>query len=151
MGTAALSLIAAAGTATARPKGPKEVPDAVEIDRPVDELPGDISPYPEDTDRIETVMIFTNTSSRPAVVHCSGFARDGAALGRVRVRVGGNSLRHILGADISNGDDFVGHVKCRATGRVVASAVLVGPTIENLNVVGGGGARQFLFPVVASL
>ena len=148
MGTAALSLIVAAGTATARPKA---LPDAVEIDRPVDDLPGDIRPYPHDTDRVETVLIFTNPTARPVVVHCMGYARDGSSLGRVRVRVGANGLRHILGADISNGADFLGHVQCRASGRVVPSAVLVGPTIENLNVVGGGGARQILFPVVASL
>ena len=146
MGTAALSLIAA-GTATAKPKA---LPDAVEIDRPVDDLPGDIRPYPDDTDRVETVLIFTNPTNARVVVQCMGYARDGSMLGRVRVRVGPNGLRHILGADLSNGADFLGHVQCRANGRVVPSAVLVGPTIENLNVVGAGGARHFVFPVVVS-
>ena len=147
MGAAALSL-AAASTATANPAG---LADAVEIDRPVEDLPGDIRPYPDDTDRVETVLIFTNPTNARVVVQCMGYARDGSMLGRVRVRVGPNGLRHILGADISNGADFLGQVKCRSNGRIVPSAVLVGPDIENLNVVGGAGARQFLFPVVASL
>ena len=67
------SISTAAAGLSARPLAwapsatPTALPEVVEIDRPVEELPADIRPYEEDLDRVETVMIFTNPTARPVV------------------------------------------------------------------------------------
>ena len=153
LGAALLSLVlllaaapvsAKRGNVADRPDGL----DAVAIDRPLDELPDDLRPVPEDSDRADTVLLFTNPSQRPLTVRCVGFDRAGDPVGRIRTAVPPRGLKHVLASDLSNGEDYLGQVQCSATGRVIPSAVLVGPDIENLNVVGGAGSRRIIFPTV---
>lgn len=149
LGTALLAMLFAAGAATAKKARPV-MDDAVEIDRPVDDLPTDLRPVPEDPDRIETVLIFTNPGRHPVNVRCVAFNRAGEALGRVQTRVPATGLRHILGEDVSEGVAYIGQVQCAASGPLVPSAVLVGLAVENLNVKGNGASRRIVFPLVIS-
>ena len=149
LGTALLAMLFAAAAATAQ-EDDLAMDDAVEIDRPVAELPHDLRPVPEDADRIETVLIFTNTGRHPVRVRCIAFNRAGRALGRIKTHVPALGLRHVLGEDVSHGTAYIGQVQCTSSAPLVPSAVLVGVAVENLNVKGNGASRRIVFPVVVS-
>ena len=149
----ALGLLLAAAPVSAKRGNVADRPDgldAVEIDRPLEDLPDDLQPVPEDSGRADTVLLFTNPSRRPVTVRCVGFDRAGDPIGRIRTAVGPHGLKHVLASDLSNGEDYLGQVHCSASGRVIPSAVLVGPDVENLNVVGGAGSRRLIFPTVVT-
>lgn len=97
----------------------------VEIERDYAELQPMLRPRP-DIDTTDTALLFNNALRRTSVVYCVAYGANGQALGKVRVKVPGNGVRFILASDLSDGRDFVGSSRCRARGKIVPSAFIVG-------------------------
>jgi len=122
----------------------------VVIDRGLDTLPDDIRP-PIDPDTADTVLVFTNLGSTYAAVKCVAFNRNGRPIGRTATRVPALGVRYVTASDISDGLDFIGHVQCARSGRIVGSAVFVGPGFTDLPVIhpsSSQDAGRIRFPLV---
>ena len=122
--------------------------EEIEIGRDATQLPADIDV--RDRDSVDTALVFTNLGDARARIACRAFNSHGDPVGRTWMHIPPNGLRYVLASDLSNGQDFVGHVMCR-TGRVISSAVLIGPsalTDVNSRPVRRLGAT--VFPVVAT-
>ena len=104
-----------------------QVSDAteIEIDRGEAELRDTLRPHP-DNDVIDTALVFTNGLETPTSVHCVAFSENGQALGRAWVRIPGRGLRFMRASDLANGRDFIGSAKCKARGKVIPTAFIVG-------------------------
>ena len=100
--------------------------DGVRIERRAGELGDATRVRPDDRDFIDTAMVFTNASTR-TIVRCLARDDDGAPVGRAWVLLPNRGLRFILASDIAGGLDFVGSVECLTNGRVVGTALLLGP------------------------
>lgn len=100
--------------------------DGVSVDRDSLELADRVNTPPEDVDFVDTAMIFTNTDGR-SIVKCAARNANGKLIGRAWVALPNRGLRFLLASDIAGGTDFVGSVDCRSNGRVVGTALLLGP------------------------
>ena len=97
----------------------------VEVTRSADELQAVLRPHP-DLDIVNTVLVFNNALRATTVVRCVAFGHNGRPLGRAKLKVPGNGLRFLLASDLANGRDFIGSAICKAKGKVVPSAFIVG-------------------------
>ena len=106
---------------------------AVEIGRDVAALSDEIRPRPKDIDVADTILVFTSSNRRVRVVRCVARDGQGQAVGRTLTRVPAHGQSYIRASDISNGQDFVGHVQCSTRGgRIMPTAVFLGPEITDL-------------------
>jgi hypothetical protein len=124
----------------------------VEIDLDTDLLKDEIRRRPKDIDIADTVRVFTNSGGARTRVGCVAYNRSGTPIGRTRVFIPGNGMKFMRASDLSNSQDFVGHVACSTQGHIIPSALFLGPEIVNLNVrsTGHDGAVRIRFPVVAT-
>ncbi len=124
--------------------------DISEIARPIDQLPDELEPRPEDPDVADTALVFTNIYNRAARVRCVAFDKQGEAIGRTSTRIPPRGVRYVLASDMSDGEDFVGQVQCIPYGRIVGSAVFIGPGLTDVPVrTGKIGKSRIYFPLVA--
>ena len=137
-----LAAVAAKDAPTIGDEGP-------EIERRAVELQQRLRDRRVDLDSVATALVVNNTRWPWAI---AGYDDDGRFVGAARTRVPPNGLRFLLASDIAHGRDFVGSVICKASGRLLGSALLIGAELTDLRVVQRG--RQtwtvFRFPLVAS-
>jgi len=100
--------------------------DEIMGDRSVEELPEVLRPRP-DYDVTDTALVFNNALHSTTVVRCVALGRDGKPMVKFRIKIPGNGLRFILASDFAHGRDFIGSAHCRARGKVVPAAFIVGP------------------------
>jgi len=126
--------------------------DGVEVGRDASTLRNYIGIQPVDPEHVNTVLVFTNAGRHLARVACVAFDQGGNVLDRAWLPVPANGMRFALASDITGGRDFVGNVKCVSGGRMIGSAVLVGPGLTALPVKHAhpGGDTHIRFPVVAA-
>lgn len=97
----------------------------IEINHSDAELRDTLKPRP-DHDVTDTALIFKNALFTPTIVHCVAYSANGNPLGRARVKVPGNGLRFMTASDLAHGRDFIGSARCKARGKVLPSAFIVG-------------------------
>ncbi len=126
--------------------------EAVDVERDGPELNDRIRDHRPDLDTVDTALVFTAVRSARSTVKCVGYDDNGRIVGTVRLRIPGRGLRYVLASDISRGRDFVGSAVCKTSGRILPSAVLLGPGITHLGVVQGEGDYSAImrFPLIAS-
>lgn len=146
---AAIASQAATAQNEVEPRSPN---DEVEVDRVGVELLDRLPPRPDDVDRVDTALVFTNSGWGSKRVRCVAFDDDGRAVGRVRLSVPSQGLRYVLASDLSDGRDFVGSAQCSSSGHITGSAIWLGPGITDLTVRQGAldGWTRIRFAVVAT-
>ncbi len=123
--------------------------DILEVDRDSFSLQDELQEV--DRDLVNTALVFTNVGGRQLRVICRGFDGDGEPVGRVGLTIPGGGLRFALASDLSNGADFIGHVRCRARHRLRASSLLIAPSgITDLSADMSRPRGGIVFPVVAT-
>ena len=121
----------------------------IRVSREVDQLPPQIEPQPADPDFADTALIFTNMTRHTARVRCVGFNKNGRPIGRTATVIPPLGLRYVLASDLSNDADFAGQVQCASHGRIVGSAVFIGPGLTDVPVLNGTiGESRIRFPIV---
>ena len=125
-------------------------PAEVLIERDVDELSDEFETDLRQPLIADTLITFTNTRASRQKVLCVALDKNGATIGRTRTHVPGNGLRYVRASDFSNGGPFIGSVRCRTWGRVIATAVFVGPGVTDLPVHQGRHDETIQIPLVAT-
>jgi hypothetical protein len=128
----------------------ESLPAEVLIERDVDTIPDEIETDVRQPLVADTLITFTNSKPNTQNVFCTAFGKNGTAIGRTRTKIPGDGLRYVRASDFSSGNPFVGSVKCRTWGRVVATAVFVGPGVTSLPVRQGGHDGSIRVPLVAT-
>ena len=123
-----------------------------DIERDATSLRDRIEQPPDpDRDVADTVIVMTNLAHERGVASCAAFDYDGNLVGRARVKVPAMGLRWLLASDISDDADFIGSAHCFISGRMLASAIFLGPGITDLPVhqTKTSGLFRIAIPVVA--
>ncbi len=105
--------------------------DAVEIVRDGADLAVELDVRP-DRDTTDTAIVASSVGDAnvdSAVVICRAFDANGQRIGIAKMQVPARGLRYLRASDITNGQDYVGQVRCTARPHTVAvTAYLVAPS-----------------------
>ncbi len=94
-----------------------------------DPLPDRIADPAPEAPVLDTALVFTNVGSRPAQAKFAAYDEWGQDLGGGEIEIPANGLVYVLASRIANAagvEAFVGHVKAKAHGRVIARSVTLG-------------------------
>lgn len=123
----------------------------IEINHSDAVLKDTLRPHP-DHDVVDTALVFNNALSAPTIVHCVAYSANGNPLGRGRVKIEGRGLKFMRASDLANGRDYIGSVRCKARGKVLPSAFIVGAVLTDTKAKAkfDWPGTRIIFPAVAT-
>jgi hypothetical protein len=87
-----------------------------------------VDPAPE-APILDTALVFTNVGGSTSHAKFAAYDEWGEAIGGGEIEIPSNGLVYVLASRIAQAaglDGFVGHVKAKASGRVIARSVILG-------------------------